>query len=200
MSILLEPATGSPGDLVSVKILNAKAEKNSAVSFGSERALIVNSTDSNIIVMVPPLQAQNTQVTLTSGEKSVSAAFQVAEPATVRLWFKMSGRKVSFIESQSSNEEFQQDKSFSPNRMMYEVFDSKGESIAIGYINDPSSFEVPSEDKKGFSHVDVKGEVNFSINIPDFKDLSEIRFSIINASTKYRPLPLESVSLKGARK
>jgi hypothetical protein len=200
MSILLEPTTGSPGDLVSVKILNAIAEKNSSVSIGSETALIVKSTDSNIVVMVPPLQAQNAQVTLTSGKKSASAAFQVAEPATIRLWFKMSDKKVSFIESQSSNEEFQQDKSFSQNKMMYEIMDSKGESITIGYISDPSNFEVPSEDKNGFSQVDIKGEVNFSLNIPAFKDLFEIRFSIINASTKYRPVPLEVVSLRGAVK
>lgn len=196
MSILLEPTTGTPGDLVSVKILNAKADKNAAVSFGSEKAFIVESTDSNIVVMVPPMAAQSAQLTLTSGEKRASAAFQVAEPATIRLWFIMNGKKVSFVESQPSNEEFQQDKSYSPNKMMYEITDSKGESIAIGYINDPSSLEVPSEDKKGFSHVDIKGEVKFSINIPAFKDLNEIRFSMINASTKYKPLPLEVVSLK----
>jgi hypothetical protein len=200
MSIILEPTTGSPGDLVSVKILHAKAEKNSAVSIGSEKAFIVESSDSNLVVMIPPLQAQTAQLTVISGKKSASAAFQVAEPATVRLWFIMSGKKVSFVESQASNEEFQQDKSYSPNKMMYEITDSKGESITIGYINDPSDLEVPTEDKKGFSHVDIKGEVKFGINIPAFKDLNEIRFSIINASTKYKPVPLESVSLKGARK
>lgn len=197
--IVLDPPSGSPGDLVSVQLVNAKIDKNASVTLGTEKPLILQKGDSNLMIMVPPIAPGQTQLTYTTGKQSANAVFQVDEPATVRLWFKISNGKLTFIESQSSNEEFQQDKSYSPERMMYEITDSKGERIVTGYINDPSALEVPTEDKKGLSHVEIKGDVTFSINIPAFKDLNEIRFSEINASTRYKPKPLEPVSLKGAR-
>jgi hypothetical protein len=83
---------------------------------------------------------------------------------------------------------------------MYELTNVKGEQVAIGYINNPTDFEVPLENKQGLARVTLGEEVKFSINVPAFPDLARVRISRIDATTDYRPRLLGEVALKGDQK
>jgi hypothetical protein len=190
VTIVADPANGSPGDIINIKVSGVRVSKNAEVTIGKERALVFSSSDSAIAVMVPPMSQQNTMVTVRLDNQKAETPFLINGPSTVRLWFSMKDNKVSFISSQASNEDFVQDKSHSEDKMMYEVFDKAGNSIAVGYINNPLVFEIPAPDGKEFSKTELKEEVKFSINVPAFPDMGTIQLSTINANTKYKPARL----------
>ena len=184
------PSNGSPGDLIQVTFPRGEVDSDAKVTIGSERLLVVASTDSSLTVMVPPLDPQETKLTVLSGTKNASTDFRINQHSTVRLWFTMNNNEVKFIKSQSSNESFVQNNSFSDNRLMYEITDKSGENIVTGYINNPIILEVPAVDKKGLSIIERKGPITFSINVPALKEMTAIRFFAINQSTNYKPKAL----------
>lgn len=200
LSILPDPSNGSPGDIINIKVTGARVSKNANVTIGKEKALVFAYSDSAIAVMVPPLGPQNTFLTLRIDNQSAEMPFVINGPSTVRLWFSLKENKVNFINTQASNEDFVQDKSHSEDKLMYEIFNNYGKSIAIGYINNPTIFEVPLEEGKGFSKTELKEEVKFSINVPAFPDMSTILLSTVNASSNYKPALLAKVGIQGRQK
>lgn len=197
LAISIENPNGSTGDIIDIKLTNGSKAKNPEVSFGNEKALIVASSDSIISVMIPAvLDSTSKKLTVTIDNQKASTDFQINQKSTVRLWFTLKNNVVTFNKKQESNEDFVQNKSYSTNKMMYEITNTKGESIVIGYINHPIQFEVPSEDKKGFSNIEIKNDVQFSINVPAFTDMNKIRFSEITASSKYKAKMINEVSLR----
>jgi len=184
------PSSGSPGDLVLVSIPKGQSASKAEVTIGDEKTIVVASTNNSISVMVPHLEPQLTKLFVKTGKHMASIDFQINQHSTVRLWFTINNNEVRFVKSQPSNESFVQNKSYSDNRLMYEISNKTGESIVTGYINNPSEYEVPSEDKKGLSIVEQKGEVQFSINVPALRDMYKIKFFAINSSTEYKPKPV----------
>jgi len=185
--ISVYPSNGSPGDLVLISIPKSQNASKAEVMIGNEKPLIVESNDSSITVMVPPLEPQLAKLSVKDGKHMASIDFQINQHSTVRLWFTLNKNEVRFVMSQPSNESFVQNKSYSDNRLMYEISNKTGESIVTGYINNPLEYEVPSEDKKGLSKVEQKGEVQFSINVPALRDMYKAKFFAINYSTEYKP-------------
>ena len=185
-TISVYPVDGSPGDLVLVSLSKGHSASNAEVMIGGEKTIIVASTDTNISVMVPPLAPQTTKLSVKAGKHNASSDFQINQQSTVRLWFTIKDNEVRFVKSQASNESFVQNKSYSDNRLMYEISNKTGENIVTGYINNPLEYEVPSEDKKGLSKVERKGEVQFSINVPALRDMYKAKFFAVNYSTEYK--------------
>jgi len=200
LTIVADPANGSPGDIINIKVSGARVTKNAEVTIGKEKALVFASSDSVIAVMVPPMGPQNTLLTVRLDNQKAETPFVINGPSTVRLWFSMKDNKVNFINTQASNEDFVQDKSHSEDKMMYEIFSNSGKSIAIGYINNPAVFEMPSQEGKGFSKTELKEEVKFSINVPAFPDMSTILLSTVNANSKYKPAPLAKLDIGAKQK
>ena len=193
--IIADPANGSPGDIINIKVSGARVTKNPEVIIGKERALIFASSDSAIAVMVPPMGQQNTMLIVRLDNQRAETPFVVNGPSTIRLWFSIKDNKVNFINTQASNEDFVQDKSYSEDKMMYEVFDNAGKAIAIGYINNPLVFEIPAPEGKGFSKTELKEEVKFSINVPAFSDMNTILLSTLNANSRYKPVLLAKLGI-----
>jgi hypothetical protein len=181
------PHNGSPGDLVLVSLPQGHSTSKAEVTIGSEKTIIIGTKDSSISVMVPPLGPQLTKLSVKDGKHMASIDFQINQPSTVRLWFTIKNNESRFVKSQPSNESFVQNKSYSDNRLMYEISTKTGEIIVTGYINNPLEYEVPSEDRKGLSKVEQKGEVQFSINVPALRDMYKTKFFAINYSTEYKP-------------
>ena len=181
------PPNGSPGDLVLITLSRPASTTNARVTVGEEAAMIMSANDTSINIMVPPIKAQTTRILVAVGKARASTAFTVSQPSTVRLWFTMKDGEVKFVKTQPSNERFVQNNSYSDNKLLYEIVDRGEKIIARGYINNPVEWEVPSADKKGLSHIERKGPVQFSINVPALSSMDRVRFSIVNASSEYRP-------------
>ncbi|MEO8665837.1 MAG: IPT/TIG domain-containing protein [Ignavibacteria bacterium] len=197
VSISAYPQNGSAGDIIIINVTGAKVTKDAEVRFGPDKAPVLESTDSTLTVMVPPQNIQSKVITVNIDKQSSETPFQIDKPSTMRLWFSIKDNAVRFMESQPSNQDFVQDNSYSPNKLMYEITDDKGESIAVGYINDPLRLEVPSVDGKGFSNIELKGETKFDINVPALTNMNSIKFTAINSSTDFKAKSLGEVSLKG---
>jgi hypothetical protein len=197
LQIAVEPPIGAPGDVIAVRFKN-NTNASTRVTIARQTALIVKSTPEGLAVMVPPSQPENTRLAVTSGKQKGSAGFEILGSGTVRYWFELNQNQVRFVSSQPSNEEFRQDKSYSPARLQYELLDQNGEAAVVGFVPDPTDFEVPAQNQQGLSRVTLNQPVMFSINAPAVPGLVRARLSLANAATQFEAKQLGDVTLTPA--
>ncbi len=182
-TIALDSPSGSPGDIVTLRVMDGVFPKKPSVKIGTESAIIVASSDTIVSILIPALEPQSTTVSIDVDGKPLRATFQVDSPDTERLWFTLKGSTITFTKRQLSREDFVRDKSHTMNKLVLEFLNSKGEIIALAYIDHPGVLEVPSPDGKGFGMVERKEEVMFDVNIPVLQDLAKARISLITPAT-----------------
>jgi hypothetical protein len=183
-TIALDTPSGSPGDIVTLRVTHGVFPKTPSVKIAAESAVVISSSDTAVSIMIPALAPQSTKISVDIEGKPLSATFEVQPPDAERLWFTLKGNAVAFTERQPSREDFVRDKSHTMNKLLLEFLNTKGEVIALVYIDHPGVMEVPSPDGKGFSMVERKDEVAFSANIPVLTDLAKVRVSTITPATK----------------
>ena len=183
-TITLDTPSSSPGDIVTLRVANGVFPKTPTVKIAGESAVVISASDTIVSIIVPAVAPQSTAISIDVGGKPVSAAFEVQAPDAERLWFTLKGNVVTYTERQPSREDFVRDKSHTMNKLLVEFLNTKGEVIALVYMDHPGVLEVPSPDGKGFSMVERKDEVPFSVNIPVLTDLARVRVSAITPATK----------------
>lgn len=184
------------GDIIDIKVNNPQNSQSLKAMIGKERVLIVSSSDSTISIMAPANIGSTSKLKVNVENNTVSVPVQITQSTTTRLWFSFKNDTIKFVQKQVSHEEFVQNKCNSINKMLYEITNSNGENLVLGYINNPISVETVSKDKKGLSNFELKKEVLFSVNVPAFSDMNTIRFSAINASNNYVPKIISETPIK----
>lgn len=183
-AIALDATSAAPGDVVALRVAGGAFAKKPIVKVGREPAVIVTASDTMVTFIVPSLSPQTTELSVEISGKPMRVDFQVQASDTERLWFTLKGSTILFKERQSSREDFVPNKGHSMNRLLMEFFDSRGELVALTYIDHPGMIEVPAQDGKGLSMVQRQGEVPFDVNIPVLPDVAKMRVSSLITTTK----------------